>query len=127
MPRTRKDEAPVLIDDPRIESRAVELGETTVTFEHYLADVDPAPLFRGLPGDRCQCPHWGLVISGRLTIHYADHDETFAAGDAYTIPPGHTPEVFAGTQVVEFSPTAALEPTRSVLAANMAAEQEPVR
>jgi hypothetical protein len=127
MPRTRKDEAPVLIDDPRIESRAVELGGTTVVFESYLADVDPAPLFRGLPDDRCQCPHWGLVLSGRLTIHYADHDETFTAGDAYSIAPGHTPEVFTGTEIVEFSPTAALEATMSVLAANMAAEQEPVR
>jgi hypothetical protein len=127
MPRTRKDEAPVLIDDPRIESRAVELGNHTVLFESYRADLDPAPLFRGLPDDRCQCPHWGLVLSGRLTIHHADHDETFTEGDAYWIAPGHTPEVFAGTEIVEFSPTAALAATRSVLAANMAAEQEPVR
>jgi hypothetical protein len=127
MPRTRKDEAPVLIDDPRIESRAVELGETTVVFEHYLADVDPAPLFRGLPDDRCQCPHWGLVLSGRLTVHHADHDETFVADDAYTIAPGHTPEVFADTEIVEFRPTAALQRTVAVLAANMAAEQEEVR
>ncbi|HEV7727070.1 MAG TPA: hypothetical protein VGO74_09085 [Modestobacter sp.] len=127
MPRTRKDEAPVQIDDPQIESRAVDLGDHTVMFQTYRADVDPAPLFRGLPDDRCQCPHWGLVLSGRLTIHHADHDETFTAGDAYTIAPGHTPEVFAGTEIVEFSPTAALEPTMSVLAANMAAAQEPVR
>src|SRR4051812_18830888 len=117
MPRTRKDEAPVQIDDPQIEGRAVDLGDHTVVFhcQTYRADVDPAPLFRGLPDDRCQCPHWGLVLSGRLTIHHADHDETFTAGDAYTIAPGHTPEVFAGTEIV------------SVLAANMAAAQEPVR
>jgi hypothetical protein len=127
MPHTRKDEAPVLIDHPQIESRAVELGEHTVVFETYRADVDPAPLFRGLPDDRCQCPHWGLVLSGRLTIHYAGHDETLTAGDAYTIAPGHTPEVFTGTEIVEFSPTAALTCTTTVLAANMAAEQEPVR
>jgi hypothetical protein len=55
MPRTRKDDAPVLIVDPRIESRGVELGDHTVVFESHRADVDPAPLFRGLPDDRCQC------------------------------------------------------------------------
>jgi hypothetical protein len=49
MPRTRKDEAPVQIDDPQIESRAVDLGDHTVVFQTYRADVDPAPLFRGLP------------------------------------------------------------------------------
>jgi hypothetical protein len=38
-----------VIGDPLIESRAVELGEHTVVFETYRADVDPAPLFRGLP------------------------------------------------------------------------------
>ena len=127
MPRTRKDEAPVLIDDPRIESRAVELGEHTVVFETYRADVDPAPLFRGLPDNRCQCPHWGLVLFGRLTVRHADHDETCVAGDAHTIAPGHTPEVFADTEIIEFSPTAALQRTVAVLAANMAAEQEAVR
>ncbi|HEY0561194.1 MAG TPA: hypothetical protein VGD03_12960 [Frankiaceae bacterium] len=127
MPRTRKDEAPIQIDEPQIESRAVELGEYTLVFQSYRADVDPAPLFRGLPDDRCQCPHWGVVTSGRLLIRYADHDEVLTAGDAYTVAPGHTPEVFAGTEVVEFSPTAALQQTMTVLAANMAAQREPTR
>jgi hypothetical protein len=126
MPRTRKDEAPVLLDVPEIEGRYVDLGDYTVSFETYRADADPAPLFRGLPDDRCQCPHWGIVQAGRVVFRYPDHEETFRAGDAYYIAPGHLPLTFAGTEVVEFSPTVQLQATMAVLGSNMAA-QEPVR
>jgi hypothetical protein len=121
MPRTRKDEAPILLDEPEIEGRYVELGDWTVSYETFRADADPAPLFRGLPDERCQCPHWGVVLSGRLVMRYADRDETFTAGDAYYVGPGHLPLVFAGASVVEFSPTDALQATTAVLGANMAA------
>ena len=122
MPRTRKDEAPILLDEPEIEGRYVELGDWTVSYETFRVDVDPGPLYRGLPDDRCQCPHWGVVLSGRLVMRYADHDETFTAGDAYYIAPGHLPLVFEGASVVEFSPTDALQATTAVLGANMAAQ-----
>lgn len=121
MPRTRKDEAPIGVDAPEITGRYVELDGYTVSFETFHVDVDPAPVFRGLPDDRCQCPHWGYVVSGRLTIRYADHEETFVAGDAYYIPAGHLPVVTAGTEVVEFSPTESLQQTMEVVGANMAA------
>jgi len=39
-----------------------------VGFERYPADVDLAPFFAGLPDDRCQCPHWGYVIHGKVTV-----------------------------------------------------------
>jgi hypothetical protein len=121
MPRTRKDEAPIVVDEPEIEGRYVELGPYTVGFESFREDVDPAPLFAGLPDDRCQCPHWGVVRSGRLTIRYATREETYGEGDAYYAEPGHLPLVFAGTEIVEFSPTEQLRQTMAVLGANMAA------
>jgi hypothetical protein len=128
MPHTRRDEAPILVDAPEIEGRYVELDDTTVAFERFRVDVDPAPVFRGLPDDRCQCPHWGTVLSGRMTFRYADREETLTAGDAYYAAPGHLPLVTAGTEVVEFSPTAQLQATMAVVGANMAAAaQEPVR
>jgi hypothetical protein len=127
MPRTRKDEAPILVEAPEIEGRYVELDDTTVAFERFPVDVDPAPLFRGLPDDRCQCPHWGMVISGRLVLRYADHEDTLTAGDVYYAQPGHLPLISAGTEVVEFSPTGQLQATMTVVGANMAAAQEPVR
>ena len=59
MPRTREAGAPILVEAPESEGRYVELGDTTVAFERFPVDVDPAPFFRGLPNDRCLCPHWG--------------------------------------------------------------------
>src|SRR5439155_15764393 len=68
-------------------------------------DTDLAPLLKGLPGDSCQCPHWGYVTAGRLTVRYADHEEVVEADDAFSMPPGHVPAAEAGTEFVMFSPT----------------------
>ena len=91
MARTSKADAPVSLDEPEIEGRYAELDDYTVAFETHKADMDPAPFFRGLPDDRCQCPHWGVVLSGRIIFRYPDHDEVFTAGDAYYGAPGHLP------------------------------------
>ena len=123
MPRTRKDEAPILLDEPEIQGRYAEIGSHTVSFETYHVDTDPGPLFTGLPDDRCQCPHWGVGLSGRLVMRYADRAESYRAGDVYVAEPGHLPLVFAGTEVIEFSPTDQLRATTAVLSANMAARE----
>jgi hypothetical protein len=96
-------------------------GGYTVGFETYTADADMADLFKGLPDDRCQCEHWGIVVSGKLEMRYADGTEIYAAGDAYYAAPGHVPWPHAGTEVVEFSPTAELHDTMKVVSANLAA------
>lgn len=96
-------------------------GGYTVGFETYTADADLTPLFAGLPDDRCQCAHWGYVIKGKLVFKTANGDETFETGDAYYVGPGHTPILFAGTEVVEFSPTGELQDTLAVVERNMAA------
>ena len=43
----------------------------------------------------------------------------FEAGDAYYVGPGHTPILYAGTEVVEFSPTEELGQTMEVVTKNM--------
>ncbi len=96
-------------------------GGYTVAFERYTEDVDLSPLFTGLPDDRCQSAHWGYVIAGKLTYRTAAGEETFEAGDAYYVPPGHTPALYAGTEVVEFSPTDELDRTMAVVVKNMEA------
>ena len=53
---------------------------------------DLAPMLKGLPGGNCSCPHWGYVLKGRIIVRYDDHEEVFEAGDAFYMPPGHTPE-----------------------------------
>lgn len=77
----------------------------TVCFESHSADVDLEPLFRGLEDDRCQMPRWGYVVEGMITFRFAEREETFTAGDAYYVDPGHTPIHYAGAEIVEFSPT----------------------
>jgi hypothetical protein len=99
-----------------------DFGPYTVGFETYTAEADLAPLFVGLPDDRCQCPHMGYVLKGRLKFTFADGtEETYEAGDAYYAPPGHTPTLYAGSEVVEFSPTAELQQTIEVVTKNMEA------
>ncbi len=97
-----------------------ELDDYTVGFETYSEHADMAPLFKGLPDDRCQSAHFGMVLRGRLVYHYADGTEdSIGAGEAYVARPGHTPELFPDTEVVEFSPTAELARTMEVVSANM--------
>ena len=120
MPSACRLTTPVAIDEPPIEGRYAALGDYTVSFETFKQDLDPAAFFAGLPGDRCQCPHWGVVTAGRLTFRWADREETYVDGDAYYAPPGHLPLVTAGTIIVEFSPSAELEATMAVVQKNLA-------
>jgi hypothetical protein len=121
MPSANRTTTPVAIDEPEIEGRYAELGGYTVGFETFKQTVDAAPYFIGLPDNRCQCPHWGLVTAGELTFRWADHEETYVAGDAYYASPGHLPLMAAGTSVVEFSPSADLEATMAVVQRNLGA------
>lgn len=120
MPRTCKSEAPIAMESDALTSRSAELGNFTVAFEEFHVDADGTPMFKGLPDDRCQCPHWGVVVSGDLCLRYADGEETFTAGDVYLARPGHVPVATAGTELIEFSPTDELAKTLSVRGANLA-------
>ena len=98
MPSANRMSTPVAVDETEIEGRYAPLGDYTVSFETFKQDVDPAPYFVGLPDDRCQCPHWGVVTAGQLTFRWPDHEETYVAGDAYYAPPGHLPLITARHQ-----------------------------
>jgi hypothetical protein len=94
-------------------------GGWTVAFEAYSEDTDLTPFFKGLPNDQCQAEHMGYVIKGKVAFLSDAGEETFEAGDAYYVPPGHTPRLYAGTEVVEFSPTGELARTMEVVTGNM--------
>lgn len=98
------EDLPVALEVPEVRLQNAEWGDFNVAFETYHAPFDMAPLLKGLPDDRCQCPHWGYVIKGRFTVNYANRDEVVEAGQAYYLCPGHIVRMEAGTQVVEFSP-----------------------
>jgi hypothetical protein len=123
MPKASKSTASETVEVEGYEGHIQDFeGGYTVAFEAYTADADLTPYFRGLPDDQCQAAHWGYVIRGKLTFHSEHGDETFEAGDAYYVPAGHTPVLYAGTEVVEFSPTKELHDTLAVVEKNMAAE-----
>ena len=84
---------------------ATGLGKISGEYFSLSAGVDTTPLFMGLEGNLCQCPHWGYVLSGELTTTDADDvQETVNANDLFYWPSGHNVKVTADAEIVMFSP-----------------------
>ena len=98
-------------------------GGYTVSWTTFREDVDMAPILAPLPGGRCSCPHFGQLLSGRVVVHYDDHDDVIEAGQAFYMPPGHVPDADADTEFVLFSPTDQLQATEAAIASAMQAAQ----
>ncbi|MCO5177095.1 MAG: hypothetical protein M9890_09030 [Thermomicrobiales bacterium] len=82
-------------------------GYDAISGEYFslAAGVDTTPLFKGLEGDLCQCPHWGYVLQGRITTTSADGiQETVQTNDLFYWPPGHNVRVDADAEIIMFSP-----------------------
>jgi hypothetical protein len=82
-------------------------GVGTIGAEYFTlaAGVDTTPLFQGLEGNLCQCPHWGFVLRGRITTTDANGaQETVNTHDLFYWPPGHTVKVDADAEIIMFSP-----------------------
>jgi hypothetical protein len=124
MPKISKDAATQGGDYGPVVDRYEELEGYRVGFTTFKQDIDGTPLMKGLPDDRCQCPHWGYVISGRVTFRFGDRDEVYEAGDAFYTPPGHIPVKHQpGSELVMFSPAEQLRETEAVMMKNMQAMQ----
>lgn len=84
---------------------ATGLGKISGEYFTLSAGVDTTPLFQGLVGNLCQCPHWGYVLRGRLTTTDAGGaQETVNANDLFYWPPGHNVKVDADAEIIMFSP-----------------------
>ena len=59
------------------------------------------------------------MLEGKVGFRFADREETYEAGDAYYVAPGHTPIHYAGAEIVEFSPTQVLDETIPVVLQNL--------
>jgi hypothetical protein len=128
MPKVSRETASESVTTDGLEVRLEHLeGGYSVCFESHTADADLAGLFRGLPDDRCQLPRWGYVVRGRVGFRWGDREEIYEAGDAYYVPPGHTPIHHAGAEIVEFSPTDTLGETIPVVLQNLQAAGVAVR
>ena len=118
MAKVSKESAQHVEDHGPVEDRHEDVDGYTVNFVSFRADIDATPLLKGLPDDRCQCPHWGYVIKGRMTYRFADREEVFEAGDAFSSPPGHVPVADAGSEFVQFSPSEELRAVAAAMAKN---------
>ena len=118
MPSLSKDSAPNVNDAGPAIDRSGDLDDTTVSFVTIRQGHSLAPLLRGLPGDSCQCPHWGYLLAGKITVSYADRKETYQAGDAFYMTPGHVPAAETGTEFIQFSPKDQLAETMAAMMAN---------
>src|SRR5215210_280083 len=104
MPKVSRQSAQVEDHGP-VEDRHDDIDGYTVSFVTFRQDIDSTPMLKGLPDDRCPCPHWGYVFKGKVTFGFGDHEEVFEPGDAFYVPAGHTQKAEAGTEYLQFSPS----------------------
>ena len=119
MPKVSRETATQGGDFGMVLAQTEDLDGYTIDFVTFRQDIDHRPLFKGLPDDSCQCPHWGYVIEGRLAFRYGDREEVYEAGDAFYAPAGHVPVAAAGTGYVQFSPAEELRETSEAIQRNM--------
>jgi hypothetical protein len=110
--RIAKDDVDVQLEIPgAVIRQRTDFGEVTgygaLSAEYFSLStgVDTTPLFEGLDGGLCQCPHWGFVLSGKITTTDANGArETVNANDLFYWPPGHNVRVDSHAEIVMFSP-----------------------
>lgn len=110
MPTISREDAAIEVADGPMEARTAQAGEMTVGFFRLPEGTDFRPALEGLPGDMCQCPHWGYILKGRIRMHTPDGEEDYAAGDVVYWPPGHAPEALEDSEYIDFSPTEQFRP-----------------
>lgn len=107
-----KEEVPARIDNAGTVARhQPDFGDATgygsIAAEYFTIPegADLTPLLEGLEDDLCQSPHWGYIISGVVTVTYADgSEEVIEADDLFYLPPGHTSRTEEDANIIMFSP-----------------------
>ena len=110
--KVAKEEIEVKMNIPgAVVRQRTEFGDTTgfgkISGEYFSlsAEVDTTPLFMGLEGNLCQCPHWGYVVSGQVTTTDAEgNQETVTTNDLFFWPAGHNIKVNEDAEIIMFSP-----------------------
>jgi hypothetical protein len=110
--RVAKDQVDVRMEIPgAIVRQRKDFGDATgygkISGEYFTlaAGVDTTPLFVGLEGNLCHCPHWGFVLRGQITTtDAAGNRESVSANDLFYWPPGHNVRVDADAEIIMFSP-----------------------
>ncbi len=110
--RVAKDDVDVRMEIPgAVVRQRMDFGDASgfgkLSGEYFTlaAGVDTTPLFVGLQGNHCQCPHWGFVLRGQITTTDARGvQETVSANDLFYWPPGHNVKVVDDAEIIMFSP-----------------------
>ncbi len=116
-----RDELPVMLEAGPASVRGAEWGDMRLTLVSVPAGTDFGPLLKGLPNDRCQAPHWGYVLKGRLRVQYAEGEEILSAGDFYYMPADHTGVAEEDTDFIELAPPKLHEDFLRAAAGNLVA------
>jgi len=103
--RATKDEVTTVLAAGDASIRGLDWDGMRVVIMKVLAGTDFAPLLKGLPDDRCPCPHWGYVLKGRLRIEDGDGQYAIETGDVFYLPPGHTEFAEVDSECFEVSPS----------------------
>jgi hypothetical protein len=114
---------PLVLSAGEASVRSADWGEMRVALVSVPAGTDFGPLLKGLPDDRCQAPHWGYVLKGRLRIQTADGEEVLSGGDFYYLAPGHTGVAEEDTDFLEVGPPHLHQQFLENARANIAAAQ----
>lgn len=117
--RASKEDLPITMEMEGATLREIEWGDIHVEYGSFSKEFDVTPFLKGLPDDRCQCPHWGYLMKGKITVKYKDHEEVIKAGDSYYMAPGHIGVIGAGAEYVEFSPKEEYKLTAQAIMRNM--------
>jgi hypothetical protein len=102
--RATKNELPVMLEAGPSSIRGADWGDMRLAVITAPAGTDFAPLLKGLPNNKCQGPHWGYILKGRIRIQYEDGDEVLQGGDFYYMPPNHSAITEEDTEFLEVAP-----------------------
>ncbi|HEY6531576.1 MAG TPA: hypothetical protein VIY72_04695 [Acidimicrobiales bacterium] len=90
--------------------RSAQWGDMVVALT-TTEPLDCTPVYEGMPGGVCPCPHYGYVFSGRIRCDYVGSDwpeEVAEAGEVYFFQPGHVLHYDEPSEILEFNPAGAL-------------------
>jgi hypothetical protein len=119
MPKVSKDSAAEHAEHGPVEEWSEEVDGCAINFVRFAVEIDSTPLLKGLPNDRCPCPHWGYVFKGRVIYTFADREEVHETGDAFYVEGGHLQRADAGTEYLQFSPARELRTVSEAIAKNI--------
>jgi hypothetical protein len=120
--RAAPTDVPVLAEGPGFTSRLTHCGEVDVAVETLAGGRDSTELFRRAFSDgRCQVPHWGYLVKGRMRVRYPDHEEVILAGEVWYMPPGHIPTTEEDVENIVFTLAGEYEQLMVALARGMGA------